>query len=111
MQSTPTRDQTQPPVTTGPCSTQRQQSTRLPPHPLPEELQHCIAEGPGQRPALEVPAQSDVQLHRDEPPSQGVLEQHFTLAESAGQAPLIVVPPEEVHAEASRHTPGVPEGP
>ena len=79
-----------------------------PPQPSDVLLQHCIWLGPGHSPAVEVPLQSEAQLHRDEEPLQAGLEQHFTLAASAGQAPEMELPPAEEQAESVMQTPGAP---
>jgi hypothetical protein len=56
-----------------------------------------------------VPVQSDDQ--RQFPEEQVALEQHFMLAASAGQAPEMAVPPEDVQDASVMQTPGVPLGP
>lgn len=70
------------------------------------ELQHLKALGPGHWLETVVPAQSDV--HRQlplAPLAHDGLEQHLTLEASAGQAPLIVVPPDAVHDVVVTQTP------
>lgn len=70
--------------------------------------------GPGQRFDSELPAQSLLQRQLPGLEPQDGLLQHFTSAGSAGQAPLMLVPPEAEQAEEERQTPvcfaGVSEG-
>lgn len=74
-------------------------------------LQHCICEGPGHKPASEVPAQSEVHPQAEPEPWQDGLEQQRTSAASQGQAPDIVVPPPDSQSEELMQTPARPSGP
>lgn len=72
------------------------------------ELQHLNWLGPGHWLDTVLPAQSEV--HRQLPLApllHDVLEQHLTSDASAGQAPLMVVPPEAEQVEVVTQTPGI----
>lgn len=79
-----------------------------PPQPLSVDEQHCICDGPGQSPGVEVPAQSEDQPHAEPAPWQDALEQHMTSAASQGHAPEMVVPPPAEQSAELMQTPAVP---
>lgn len=77
-----------------------------PPNPVAADEQHFICAGPGHRPDLLLRPQSLCQ--RQLPAlvlAHEALVQHFMLAASAGQAPEMLVPPEEVQALLLMQTP------
>lgn len=87
------------------------EASAYPPKTLPALLQHFIWPGPGHRLDAEVPPQSEVQLHAEASPLHFVLVQQRMLSPSAGQAPVVVVPPDAVQSDLAMQTPPRPEGP